>query len=68
MTRGPVQPTPDAGEDLRYVFVERVKCPKPNCRSANVTSYGTMAPETDGTQRRYTICRSCGWRFITILE
>lgn len=49
----------------RYVYYERPKCPR--CASTNLLTYKSTR-HGDAAVSRYTACRSCGEKFILVLE
>ena len=56
----------DAGEPLRYVYVERPRCPA--CGSDNLRTQKTRPKETDKSVTRETVCRDCRWHFLVVVE
>lgn len=54
-----------ANDHLRYVFVERTRCP-----ACGATDLQTLRSKTDqdGSVSRRTACRTCGHKFFVILE
>ncbi len=58
--------TADAAESLRYVFVERPRCPV--CESADLHTLRSRTDQAEGVTTRRTECRGCGHRFFVILE
>jgi len=61
----PAAPPPDPAESLRYVFVERPRCPA--CGSADLKTNKTTR-DPDGSACRDTKCRDCGWHFFVVVE
>jgi transposase-like protein len=55
----------DAAEALRYVFVEKVRCPR--CGSDELKTTRSVN-QGDGSTQRTTNCRSCGHHFFVIEE
>jgi hypothetical protein len=61
----PSQPPPDPAEHLRYVFLERPKCPV--CHSPGIRTIRSEN-QGDGTMRRRTQCRDCQHVFFVIVQ
>lgn len=65
--------TPDAvrspldasGDRSRYVFHPLPRCPL--CDSQRLLTTRSQNQQ-DGSRKRWTTCRDCGWRFFLILE
>jgi hypothetical protein len=57
--------TTDAGKSLRYVYVERARCPR--CGFADLQTIRSK-DQGDGTRQKRTVCRHCFHRFIVVLE
>jgi len=57
--------TTDAGENMRFVFIERPRCPK--CGSADLQTVRSKN-QGDGTVERRTQCRICFHRFFVVVE
>jgi hypothetical protein len=55
----------DAAELLRYVFMERPRCPV--CGSADLRTIRSQ-DQGDGTIQRRTQCRVCFHKFIVVVE
>ncbi len=55
----------DAAESMRYVFIERARCP--NCYSDSLDTKHSD-DQGDGSVKRDTHCRDCGWKFFVIEE
>ena len=55
----------DAAESLRYVFVERARCPK--CASVNLDRKRS-ADQGDGSIKRTVNCLQCSHHFYVIEE
>ena len=56
---------PAGDESLRYVFVERTRCPA--CGSSDLQTIRSK-DQGDGTVERRTQCRSCFHRFFVVVE
>ena len=54
-----------AGDSLRYVFVERPRCPA--CGSGDLQTIRSQN-QHDGTTSRRTWCKVCNHRFFVIVE
>jgi transposase-like protein len=52
-------------ERVPLVFIERARCP--SCESANIETLRTYQNGDDTVTRR-TRCRSCGKRFLVVVE
>lgn len=61
----PVDISNDAGERLRYVFIEKARCPA--CGSAALQTIRSK-DQGDGTTERRTQCRVCFHRFFVVVE
>jgi hypothetical protein len=59
---------PRAGDPLRYVFIQRARCPQ--CGQARIRKYRTNPAETDGSRSSYAMCvhAGCGWTGFLIEE
>ena len=57
--------TSDAAESLRYIFVERPRCPR--CGSPALKTQKTVNHGDDSITRE-TKCRDCGHRFFVVVE
>jgi predicted Zn finger-like uncharacterized protein len=55
----------EASDPLRYVFIERTRCPA--CRSAKLRTQHTQTA-ADGSVTRSIKCQRCGHNFYGILE
>lgn len=56
---------PTGTDALRYVFVERARCPA--CGSADLQTVRSK-DQGDGTVERRTQCRGCFHRFFVVVE
>ena len=66
MRDGPTTDTePMAGESLRYVYIERARCPA--CGSADLQTIRSK-DQGDGTVARRTQCRQCFHKFVVVVE
>ena len=61
----PMPDEPRGPEPLRYVFVERARCPA--CGSVDLQTIRSKK-HGDGTIERRTQCRTCFHRFFVVLE
>jgi len=61
----PAQPDTAAAESVRYVFIERARCPA--CGSTDLQTIRSR-PQGDGTTERRTQCRGCHHKFFVIVE
>jgi hypothetical protein len=57
--------TTDAAETLRYVYIERPRCPR--CGADDLKTIRSK-DQGDGTVQRTTQCRDCSHRFFVIIE
>lgn len=57
--------TTDAAETLRYVFVEKPRCPRCGSDQLKTTRSDDQG---DGTTSKTTNCRECGHHFFVIVE
>jgi len=55
-----------ADDPTRYCLATRPRCT--SCSSPDVRFYKTIQSEDGQVLTRYTICRRCGKRFLTISE
>jgi len=55
----------DASAALRYVFIDRPRCPQ--CYSDSLKTKHSEG-QGDGSVKRDTECRDCGWQFFVVLE
>jgi transcriptional regulator NrdR family protein len=55
----------DPAEELRYVFIDRPRCPR--CYSDALRTKHSEN-QGDGSTKRDTECRDCGWRFYVVIE
>lgn len=66
MVDAPAMPDePRGAESLRYVFIERTRCPV--CGSADLQTVRSKN-QGDGTVERRTQCRGCFHKFIVVVE
>ena len=66
MRDGPTTDTePMAGESLRYVYIDRARCPA--CGSVNVKTTRSVN-QGDGSTMRTANCRECRHHFFIIVE
>ena len=56
---------PASDDPLRYVVREADRCPA--CRSVRLRAYRTTR-QGDGSVCRHTACRTCGHRFLLVIE
>jgi len=56
----------EQGEPLRYIFIERPRCPV--CSKANLRTLRCKTDRLEDTVSRRTLCLECGHRFFVILE
>lgn len=55
-------------EQYHYQFVQRWRCPVPQCNSDDLRAVKGRVPNGDGTDSRWTECRACGHRFMLVIE
>jgi hypothetical protein len=55
----------DAGERDRYVYIEKARCPV--CGSDDLKTQHSE-DQGDGSTKRDTLCRGCGWKFFVVEE
>lgn len=66
MRRTPANQLPGADNPTeRYVYCARPRCPA--CRGAALLTYRSQS-DGDGTVTRYSCCRTCGAKFIVVME
>ncbi len=56
--------TTNAGEPLKYVFIEIPRCP--SCGSTRLLTLRSVA--VDEIRQKSTVCRTCDWRFVVVIE
>ena len=56
----------EPSEPLRYVFIERPRCP--SCGSGSLKTRKTLPSQGDDSVTRDTLCKSCGWTFYVVVE